>query len=212
MNNNLIEVIFIMDASGSMQYLSKDVIGGFNSLIEKQKKDPVDCNITTVFFNSSVRTIHNCVPIKEVQSLTDSLYIPYGTTALLDAVGETIDKVGSRLAETPEEQRPCKVMVVITTDGYENASQKYTKEKIKEMISRQQNTYNWTFLFLGANIDAVNVGNSYGITSGHSYNYTANTRGTQSVYSAVSDTLSYVKTSSGNLDEQCMRSLMSTVE
>lgn len=194
MNMNLTEVIFILDASGSMYSLTDETVGGFNSLIEKQKSGENNCNVTTVLFNDHTRKIHDCVNVKDVFPLTKEDYCTYGTTALLDAVGSTIDEVGIRLAATPEEERPCKVTVVITTDGYENASYKYTQEKIKQMIELQQNTYNWTFMFLGANIDAEQVGTSYGIKSGYSKTYTASTRGVDSVYTTVANSLDYINT------------------
>lgn len=194
MKNNLTEVIFILDASGSMSSLADDTIGGFNSLIENQKTLDGECKITTVLFNDISWKIHDCVDVKEIRPLTREQYLTYGCTALLDTVGKTIDEVGVRLTATPEEERPCKVTVVITTDGYENASRKYTQEKVKEMIELQQNTYNWTFMFLGANIDAEQVGSSYGITASHSHTYTASSRGVTSVYSAVANTLDYIQT------------------
>lgn len=200
MNTNLTEVIFILDASGSMYSLTDETVGGFNSLIEKQKAGENNCNITTVLFNDCTRKIHDCVDVKDVNPLTKEDYCTYGTTALLDAVGSTIDEVGVRLAATPEEERPCKVTVVITTDGFENASRNYTQSKIKEMIELQQNTYNWTFMFLGANIDAEQVGMSYGIKSGYSKTYTASARGVDSVYTTVADSLDYISTKSCSMD------------
>lgn len=189
MNNSLTEIIFIMDRSGSMTSIADDTIGGFNSLIEKQKTEEGECKVTTVLFNSDHTKLHDCVDIKEISPMTKSQFTTYGTTALLDAVGDTINEVGARLAATPEEQRPGKVIVVITTDGYENASKEFTQEQVKKMINLQQNTYNWSFMFLGANIDAEQVGRSYGIREGYSKTYTATTWGTQSVYNAVGQSL-----------------------
>lgn len=190
MNNNLIEVIFILDESGSMSPLKDDTIGGFDSFIEKQKKEAGECKVTTVLFNNAVYKIHDAVDINEVTSL-DISYTPMGTTALLDAIGTTIDEVGIRLANTPEEERPGKVLVVITTDGYENASKEYTQDMVKRMIQLQQNTYNWTFMFLGADIDAKQVGGSYGIS--HSHTYTKSAGGLSSIYTVVADTTSYMR-------------------
>lgn len=194
MNNNLTEVIFILDASGSMYSLADDTIGGFNSLIENQKTLEGECKVTTVLFNDTSWKIHNCVNVQEVEPLTRDAYKTTGCTALLDTVGRTIDEVGVRLAATPEEERPCKVTVVITTDGYENASSEYTQERIKQMIELQQNTYSWTFMFLGANIDAEQVGTSYGISNSHTHTYTASSRGVESVFTAVSNSLDYIQT------------------
>lgn len=189
MNNNLTEIIFILDESGSMSSLKDDTIGGFDSFIEKQKREAGECKVTTVLFNNSVYKIHDAVDINEVTSL--AAYTPMGTTALLDAIGTTIDEVGIRLAATPEEERPGKVLVVITTDGYENASKEYTQDMVKRMIQLQQNTYNWTFMFLGADIDAKQVGGSYGIS--HSHTYTKSAGGLSSVYTVVADTTSYMR-------------------
>lgn len=200
MNNNLTEIIFILDMSGSMTPLIEDTIGGFNSLIEKHKKSEGECKVTTVLFNDVSWKIHDCIDIKEIQPITRDQALTFGCTALLDTVGKTIDEVGVRLAATPEEERPCKVTVVITTDGEENASRKYTQEKIKEMIELQQNTYNWTFMFLGANINAEQVGSSYGITHGHSHTYTGSGRGVASVYSAVANSLDYIQMRSCTCD------------
>lgn len=218
MNNNLTEVIFIMDASGSMSYLTNDTIGGFNTLIEKHKKAPGGCKITTVLFSNDCRKIHDCVDIKDIKPMTKEDYIPYGMTALYDAVGKTVDEVGVRLAATPEEERPGKVIVVITTDGNENYSTKYSHQRIKEMIELQQNTYNWTFMFLGANINAEETGASYGIKQGYSHTYTASSKGVESVYNVVTDSLNYIQTKTCNNeawndeDDLVLRSCLSSVE
>lgn len=193
MKKGLTEVVFILDMSGSMGPFADDTIGGFNSMIEDQKKDPGETRVTTVLFNHSHDVIHNCIPVEEVPKMTRNEYHPFGSTALLDTVGLTIDNVGQRLADTPEEERPEKVIFVITTDGYENSSSDYTKAKVKEMIEHQQNKYSWTFMFLGANIDAVSEANSLGISSSYSKTYTASSVGTESVYCAVSRGLSNIK-------------------
>ena len=193
MKKGLTELVFILDKSGSMMSLTQDTIGGFNSMIEKQKNEAGEAKITTVLFNNNYHMLHNCVDINEVSSMTEIDYVAYGTTALFDAVGMTIDLVGERLARTPEEERPEKVIFVITTDGAENASREYTRTKVKEMIEHQQNKYSWTFMFLGANIDAEDTGRSFGIKEGYSKTYTASSIGTESLYSAVADTISYCR-------------------
>lgn len=193
MNNNLTEIIFIMDRSGSMASIADDTIGGFNSLIEKQRAEEGECRVTTVLFNDRHKKLHDCVDIKEISPMTYSQFCPLGATALLDAVGDTINEVGARLVATPEKQRPGKIIMVITTDGYENASKEFTQEQVKKMIDLQQNTYNWSFMFLGANIDAEQVGMSYGIRKGYSKTYTATGLGTQSVYNAVDSSLSCLR-------------------
>jgi uncharacterized protein YegL len=193
MKKGLTETIFILDRSGSMGSLTDDTIGGYNSMLEQQKNDPGETNITTVLFNSNYQILHNCVDVNKVEPMTRLDYMACGTTALLDAVGMTIDLVGQRLANTPEDERPEKVIFVITTDGKENASREYTKTMVKEKIEHQQNVYNWTFMFLGANIDAVGEAQSLGINTRFAREYTASPRGTESLYSAVADTISYSK-------------------
>lgn len=183
-----------MDRSGSMQSSVDDTIGGFNSLIEKQKAVEGECKVTTVLFNDKHMKLHDHVDIDEVPKMERIDYMPCGTTALLDAVGDTINEAGARLAATPENERPGKVIVVITTDGYENASREFTQEQVKKMIDLQQNTYSWSFMFLGANIDAEQVGRSYGIREGYSKTYTATDWGTQSVYNAVGQSLGCLRT------------------
>lgn len=199
MKKGLTETIFILDRSGSMGGLIDDTIGGFNSMIEQQKNDPGETNITTVLFSSGCYILHDCVDVNEIETLTRNHYIPFGTTALLDAIGRTIDMVGERLANTSEDERPEKVIFVITTDGMENASHKYTKSKVKEMIEHQQSVYNWTFMFLGANIDAIGEARDLGINTDFARGYTASSRGTESLYSAVADTITCAKAVS--LDE-----------
>lgn len=193
MKKGLIEVVFILDMSGSMGSLATDTIGGFNAMIEDQKKDPGETYVTTVLFNHHYDVIHNHILVEEVPQMTKNEYFPFGATALLDAVGYTIDNVGERLADTPEDERPEKVIFVITTDGYENSSSDYTKTKVKEMIEHQQSKYSWVFMFLGANMDAVNEASSLGISASYSKTYTASSAGTNSVYNAVSRGLSSVK-------------------
>lgn len=212
MNKNLIEVVFIIDRSGSMSSLTNETIGGFNSMIEKQKNDTEgEVRITTVLFDNCYEILHDHVDVREVQTLTRKEYYPRGTTALLDAVGRTIDSVGERLAATPEEERPGTVMFVITTDGYENASHDYTQARVKEMIEHQKSKYSWVFMFLGANIDAEQVGTSYGIDSKLSMTYTASSRGVTSVYDAVSDSITVTKAMTvrerGIATEDCIEAL-----
>ena len=193
MKKGLSEIIFILDASGSMTNLAADTIGSFNSLIEEQKKDPGETYITTVLFNNYHNVLHNHISVKDVEPITQKDYLTFGTTALLDTVGKTIDNIGERLSDTEEEERPEKVIFVIITDGLENSSKEYTKAKVKEMIEHQQNKYSWTFMFLGANIDAVNEGTSLGINSEYTKTYTATKIGTETLYRAVSKSISSTK-------------------
>ena len=186
MNNNLTELIFVLDRSGSMEHLSQETIGGFNSLIQKQKKENRgEVLVTTVLFDDNYEVLHDHLPIRKVPRLTEKEYYARGCTALLDAVGRTIDNVGLRLSKTPEHKRPGKILFVITTDGYENASQDYTKQRVKEMISLQQDTYKWKFLFLGANIDAVGEADSLGIRRSAACAPSASPLGIKTSFSAI---------------------------
>ena len=193
MNMNLTELVFILDESGSMRSLAKDTIGGFNTLIEKQLKEEGECRVSLVLFNDKIRKVLDHVDIKEVEPLTDKTFFPLGTTAMLDAIGSAIDSVGKRLADTPEEERPGKVVVIIMTDGYENSSTEYSMNQINEMISLQQNTYNWTFMFLGSNIDAEKIGKSYGIRGGYSKTYSACAQSVATTYGAISKGVSALR-------------------
>ena len=193
MKKNLTEMVFILDRSGSMNHLVSDTIGGFNSMIEQQKKEDGEAYVTTVLFDDYYELLHDHVNVQGVAPITNKEYYARGCTALLDAVGKTINSIGQRLSNTPEEERPEKVIFVITTDGYENASREFTKSKIKEMIEHQQNVYSWVFIFLGANMDAVSEAAGYGINSAHAHTYTASAQGTSSVYYATADALSSIR-------------------
>lgn len=196
MKNNLTELVFILDRSGSMSGLVNDTIGGFNSMIEKQKKEDGEAYVTTVLFDNNYELLHDHVDIKDVKEITNKDYYAQGLTALLDAIGRTINSIGKRLSDTPEEERPEKVIFVIATDGEENSSVEFTKTNVREMIEHQQNKYSWQFIFLGANMDAVAEASSLGISSGHSHTYTANNVGTASIYNAMSDTLACLRSMS----------------
>jgi uncharacterized protein YegL len=188
MNDNLTEIVFILDRSGSMCHLVGDTIGGFNSFVEAQKILPGEAKLTTVLFDDKYEVLHKGVDIQNIKPLDDKQYFSRGWTALLDALGKTINDVGHRLAKLPEPDRPGKVIFVITTDGLENASKEFTRVQIKEMIDRQTDVYKWQFIFLGANMDAVNVADSIGIH--YSSNYTDDQYGTQTLYSAVTASIS----------------------
>jgi uncharacterized protein YegL len=191
------EIVFILDRSGSMADLTSDTIGGFNSFVEKQKEESGEAVLTTVLFDDKYEVLHNGVNLQDVKSLTPKEYYVRGMTALLDAIGKTINTIDERLKSIKKKYRP-QVIFVITTDGLENSSHEFTKETIKQMVEHFTNDHKWKFLFLGANMDAIAVGNSYGIT--YTTNYTANSVGTRSLYGTVSDTVgSYRK--GGNVDE-----------
>ena len=187
MRENLTEMVFVLDRSGSMESLTADTIGGFNELIEKQKKLEGDAYVTTVLFDHEYEVLHDHVALKDVAPLTDREYFARGGTALLDAVGRTINTVGARLAATPEEERPAHVVFVITTDGMENASCEYTAKQVREMVEHQQQKYSWQFVFLGANMDAVSEAGKLGISASHAANFVPSQRGVSMMYRMALD-------------------------
>lgn len=186
MKKNLTEMVFILDRSGSMRNLTTDTIGGFNSMIENQKNEAGEAFVTTILFDDEYEVLHDHINIKDINPITDKEYYARGMTALLDAMGKTINSIGGRLSETPEDERPDKVIFVITTDGLENASREFTKKAIKEMIQHQQDKYSWTFMFLGVNMDAVEEAESIGINRDFAKTYTADSIGTKALYDSMS--------------------------
>lgn len=203
MNANLTEIVFLLDRSGSMSHLTDDTIGGFNSFIEKQKSESGEAKLTTVLFDDKYELVHNGEPIENVKPLNKDVYFPRGTTALYDAVGKAINDVGRRLAATPEGDRPSKVIVVITTDGHENASREFTAYQVKSMIEHQTEKYSWEFIFLGANIDSAKAGANIGIKADRSFDYTASAKGTSNLYCAVSTSVSDYRTT-GSIDADAL--------
>ena len=195
MRTDLTELLMILDMSGSMYSLRDDTIGGYNSLIEEQKKEEGSAIVTTVLFNDGYSVVHDRIDINDVKPMTSADYVPQGTTAMLDAVGKAITSIGQKLAETPEEQRPSKVMVTIITDGYENASREYSWDVIKAMIKEQREKYSWIFTFIGADIDTMSVSNNLGIDSRLSKSYTKSVDGSNSVYKSVSKAMKRVRAS-----------------
>ena len=187
MRENSTEMVFVLDRSGSMSGLAADTIGGFNELIEKQKKIEGDAYVTTVLFDHEYEVLHDHVALGEVAPLTDKEYFARGSTALLDAVGRTINAVGARLAATPEEERPAHVVFVITTDGMENASREYTAKQVREMVEHQQQKYSWQFVFLGANMDAVSEARNLGISAKYAADFTPTGRGVNRMYAKALD-------------------------
>lgn len=183
MRENLTEMVFVLDRSGSMSGLAADTIGGFNELIEKQKKIEGRAYVTTVLFDHEYEVLHDHVALEEVAPLTDKEYFARGSTALLDAVGRTIDAVGARLAAAPEEERPAHVVFVITTDGMENSSREYTAKRVRGMIEHQQQKYSWQFVFLGANMDAVSEARNLGISAKYAADFTPSHSGVRKMYS-----------------------------
>jgi uncharacterized protein YegL len=185
MNNNLTELVFILDRSGSMAGLETDTIGGFNAMINKQKKEPGEANVTTVLFDDKYEMLHERISLSKIMPMTDREYYVRGCTALLDAVGQTINYIGNVQKYAKDEERAGKVLFIITTDGYENSSHEFTYGKIKSMIERQKEKYNWEFIFLGANIDAVSTAKQFGISEDYATNYVADAIGTGLNYEAM---------------------------
>ena len=197
---NRTELVFILDRSGSMSGLEADTIGGYNSLIEKQKKEEGECRLTTVLFDDRYELLHDRVNLKDVSPITEREYWVRGSTALLDAVGMTIQRIGSAQKYGLPHHRADKVLFVITTDGMENASREYNYARVREMIERQKEKYGWEFLFLGANIDAVATAAQFGIAPTRAANYHADSRGTQLNYEVVSRAVSNMR-ASGTLED-----------
>ena len=195
MKKNLTELVFILDRSGSMAGLEGDTIGGFNSMIEKQKAEPGQALISTVLFDNVSEVIHDRVPLDKVPALTRKEYYVRGCTALLDAVGRAIHHLGNVHKYAREEDRPEKTLFVITTDGMENASRRYDYRRVKEMIERQQKRHGWEFLFLGANIDAAKEAARFGIRAERAVNYHADHQGTGVIYEAVNAAVCSVRAS-----------------
>ena len=190
MRKGLTEVVFILDRSGSMSGLETDTIGGFNSMIAKQKKEEGEAYISTVLFDDTCEVLYDRVPVNKVEPMNDNQYYVRGCTALLDAIGGAIHHIGNVHKYAREEDRPEKTLFIITTDGMENASRQYSYEKVKEMVERQKEKYGWEFLFLGANIDAIDVAGKFGIDSNRALNYVSDHKGTQLNYEVLNKTVS----------------------
>lgn len=167
MKENLTELVFVLDKSGSMAGLENDTVGGFNTLLQKQKVLDGEANVTTVLFNTTDTMLYFRKNIQFVTEMTTEDFVVGGGTALLDSFGNMIDLIGKALSDTKEEDRPSKVIFVIMTDGEENSSQKYSVSQIKQMVERQRQQYSWEFVFLGANIDAISTAESYGMNAQH---------------------------------------------
>ena len=188
MKKNLTELVFILDKSGSMAGLEKDTIGGFNAMLDKQKAVDGECRITTVLFDNRYQLLHDRIDIRAVGPMTDREYQVGGSTALLDAIGQTIHKLVSVQKSTAEDYRAEKVLFVIITDGEENASREYSAPKVKAMIEREKE-YGWEFVFLGANIDAVETAGRFGIDPDRAVDYVPDGAGTQLNFQAMSETV-----------------------
>ena len=193
MQKNLTELVFILDRSGSMQGLETDTIGGFNSMLEKQKKEPGEAFVSTVLFDDRVEVLHDRVKADRVRPITGVEYYVRGCTALLDAVGGAIHHIGKIHKYARPEDIPPHTLFVITTDGMENASHRYSARKVREMIRRQKEKYGWEFLFLGANIDAVETAGHLGIDADRAVNYHCDSAGTRLNYEVVARAMSAVR-------------------
>ena len=195
MKNNITELVFILDRSGSMAGLESDTIGGFNAMIEKQKKQDGGCYVSTVLFGDESKVLHDRVKLGDIPKMTDKDYTVRGCTALIDAIGGAIHHIGNIHKYARNEDVPEHTMFVITTDGQENASHRYTSEQVKKMIERQKEKYGWEFLFIGANIDAVETAARYGISRDRAVNYNADVEGTHILYESVAKAVCNVRAS-----------------
>lgn len=193
------ELVFILDRSGSMSGLEKDTIGGFNSMLEKQRKEPGEAVVSTILFDNRIEVIHDRVPLADVPDLTDRDYFVRGCTALLDAVGGAIHHIGNVHRYARKKDVPEKTLFIITTDGMENASRYYTYDKVSHMIRRQKKRYGWEFLFLGANIDAAAEAERFGIDKAMAADYHCDEIGTALNYEVISEAITSVRANAAPL-------------
>ncbi len=192
-NNNLTEIVFILDRSGSMGGLESDTIGGFNSMIEKQKKEEGEAIVSTVLFDDQIEILHDRVNISKIEKMTNKDYYVRGCTALLDAVGSSIKHIKKCHKKANEDERPSKTIFIITTDGLENSSRVHSISEVKQMIKKRKNKDNWEFIFLGANIDAIEVAGSMGIEANRAVNFVCDSVGTALNYKVLSKAVSRIR-------------------
>ena len=195
MRKGLTEVVFILDRSGSMSGLEADTIGGFNSLIEKQKKEDGEAYISTVLFSDNSEVLYDRVPVAKVEPMNNTQYYVRGCTALLDAIGGAIHHISNVHKYAREEDRPEKTLFIITTDGMENSSRVYDYKKVKEMVEKEKEKNGWEFLFLGANIEAIDVAVRFGISADRAVNYECDSEGTKLNYKVLGEAVSAVRRS-----------------
>ncbi len=193
MKNNVTELVFILDRSGSMQGLESDTIGGFNSLIEKQKREDGTCYVSTVLFDTESRVLHDRVELSEIKPMTGRDYFVGGCTGLVDAVCGAIRHIGNIHKYARTEDVPEHTMFVIVTDGMENASRRYTAQEMRKKIERQQKKYGWEFIFLGANIDAIQTAENYGIHPGCTVDYVHDGEGTRVAYDGMNEAITRMR-------------------
>jgi len=186
MNLNLTEIACVIDRSGSMETIASDAIGGFNAFLKEQKKDTAEARLTLVLFDHEYQVVYESADVQKISPLDTETYVPRGTTALFDAVGRTIDDLGSGLGKMSEEARPAKVIVAILTDGLENASRDYSSAKIAEMIEHQRAKYGWEFIFLAANQDAIAAAAQISIMAQDAINFAASPQGTKVAFAQMS--------------------------
>ena len=187
MKKGLTELVFILDKSGSMGGLETDTIGGYNSMLAKQQEVEGECHITTVLFDNNYELLHDRIDIKAVSPISEKEYQVGGSTALLDAIGRTIHKISNAQKHTADDYRAEKVMFVIITDGEENSSREYSAERIKAQIERQKEKYGWEFVFLGANIDAIETAGRFGISADRAQNYHSDSEGIELNFRVMSE-------------------------
>lgn len=211
MKKGLTELVFILDKSGSMSGLESDTIGGFNSMLAKQKEVDGECCVTTALFDNGYELIHDRTDIKAIGPITDKEYQVGGSTALLDAIGRTINKIGSAQKHTSEDYRAEKVMFVIITDGEENSSREYSADKVRALIERQKEKHGWEFIFLGANIDAVATAGRFGISADRAVDYLADSKGTELNFRVMAKTVSKFR-ESGTVDDACFAKIREDVK
>ncbi|MBR1757196.1 MAG: hypothetical protein IJ744_00525 [Lachnospiraceae bacterium] len=193
MKKNLTELVMILDRSGSMRGLEADTIGGYNGMLEQQKKENGEVLVSTLLFDDRMEVIHDRVPIDKVKPITEHEYYVRGCTALLDAVGGAIHHIGNVHKYAREEDVPEKTIFIITTDGYENASRQYTYEKVKQMVEHEKEKYGWEFIFLGANIDAIQTAARFGIHEDRAVDYVCDSEGTALNYEVISETVAEMR-------------------
>ena len=204
MKKNLTEIVFILDRSGSMNGLEKDTVGGYNSMLEKQRKAEGEAIVSTVLFDDFVEVLHDRVSLNEMKGITEKEYYVRGCTALLDAIGVTIQHIKTQQKHMKEDERPAKTLFIIITDGMENSSHKYTYGVVKEMIGYQKECFGWEFLFLGANIDAIAEAGRFGIGADRAVNYKCDSKGTEVNFSALSMAISKIR----ECEEVCMEEVL----
>lgn len=193
MKNQLTELVFILDKSGSMAKLAKDTIGGFNSLIDKQRKEEGECYVSTVLFDNTSQVIHDRVELSHVRPMQAKDYVPYGSTALIDAIGGAVHHIRNVHRYARKEDVPAHTLFIIMTDGMENASHHYTSDAVKKMIQIQKEKFGWEFLFIGANIDSVETAARFGIDRERAVDYHADQKGTETVYETLSSAIRSVR-------------------